>query len=136
LVVKRTAENNVESTKRFCVCYFAQRAAAVAAKGELNSHAVFVRCGGLFRSAGREFELVLGDQQADGVRAASDLTAGKAVAKGLWVILAAAGEDAKLRVGGPFLLTFIAGSPEYSYLMLPHRQLPCAILMDRRSLQS
>jgi hypothetical protein len=27
-----------------------------------------------------------------------------------------------------FLLTFIAGSPEYSYLMLPHRQLPLAIL--------
>jgi hypothetical protein len=61
LVVKRTAENNVESTKRFCVCYFAQRAATVTAKGELNSHAIFVRCGGLFRGAGREFELVLGD---------------------------------------------------------------------------
>ena len=61
LVVKCTAENNVESTKRFCVCYFTQRAAAVAAKGELNSHAVFVRCGGSFRGAGREFELVLGD---------------------------------------------------------------------------
>ena len=61
LVVKRTAENNVESTKRFCLCYFAQRTATVAAKGELNSHAGFVRCGGLFRGAGCEFELVLGD---------------------------------------------------------------------------
>jgi hypothetical protein len=61
LAVKRTAENNVESTKRFCVCYFAQRTATVAAKGELNSHAVFVRCGGFFRGAGREFELVLGN---------------------------------------------------------------------------
>jgi hypothetical protein len=61
LVVEGTAENNVESTKRFCVCYFAQRTATVAAKGKLNSHAVFVRCGGLFRGARREFELVLRD---------------------------------------------------------------------------
>jgi hypothetical protein len=57
-----------------------------------------VRCGSLFRSAGCEFEVVLGNQQADGVRAASHLTAGKAVAEGLWDILAAADKDAELHV--------------------------------------
>ena len=61
-----------------------------------------MRCGGLFRSAGCEFEVVLGNQQADGVRAASHLTAGKAVAEDLWHILAVADEDVELHVGDVF----------------------------------
>jgi hypothetical protein len=38
----------------------------------------------LLRGAGREFELVLGNEEADRVRAARHLPAGQAVAEGLW----------------------------------------------------
>jgi hypothetical protein len=92
LVVERTAEDDLEPTERFCVRYFAQGTAAVAAEGERNIHAVFVRRNGLLRRAGGEFELVLGDQQADGGGAAGDFPAGKAMAEGLCGWSAIAGD--------------------------------------------
>jgi hypothetical protein len=81
--------------------------------------------------AGRDGELVFRDKQVDRVGAAAYLAAFAAVAVGLVVVSRAlAGEYMGIRrkeagvwerLGG---LTFMAGSPEYSYLSFPQKQLP------------
>ena len=80
-------------------------------------------------AAGRKLELFIWDQQADCVGAACDLPACKAMAEDLLEISVIARNEGEARCW--YGLTFMAGSPEYSYVTLPHRQLPLDILKWR-----
>jgi len=126
LIIHYTSSDNLQSLESGPVAV--QRAPAVSTKVARNDITAVCFLGDALGFTRSDFECILWHDDVSGIGASRDFSTVKAVAKGLLRQF----DDVATFFLRP--LTFIAGSPVYSILTFPQKQLPVGIFANKGEL--